>query len=212
MATSPAPQTPAAAPATDATRRVVTVLIARHVAPASVAAFEAAMQGMLSAAAGFAGHLGGQVIRPEDNDTPGEPQTSGDSNAPLLYHVVFAFDNEAHLAAWQDSPERAHWLAQVMPHTVGAQQLHRVTGLDYWFAAPNSTTRPAPPRWKVATVTWLGIFPTVLMLFLTIAPLMESWYLVPRVMVITVLVVLIMTWVVAPRLTRWLHPWLHAKS
>ena len=116
------------------------------------------------------------------------------------------------MAAWQNSAERAHWLAQVLPHTVGAQQLHRVTGLDYWFAAPNSTTRPAPPRWKVATVTWMGIFPTVLMLFLTIAPLMESWYLVPRVMVITVLVVLIMTWVVAPRLTRWLHPWLHAKS
>ena len=100
----------------------------------------------------------------------------------------------------------------MLPHTVGPQQLHRVTGLDYWFAAPNSTTRPAPPRWKVATVTWLGIFPTVLMLFLTIAPLMENWYLVPRVMVITVLVVLIMTWVVAPRLTRWLHPWLHAKG
>ena len=107
--------------------------------------------------------------------------------------------HEAHLAAWQASPERA-------------QQLHRVTGLDYWFATPHSTTRPAPPRWKVATVTWLGIFPTVLLLFLTVAPLMEGWYLVPRVMVITVLVVLIMTWGVAPRLTRWLHPWLHAKG
>ena len=192
----------AATPASDTARRVVTVLIARRVAPASVAAFEAAMQGMLAAAESFAGHLGGQVIRPEDSDAPSERPTT----------TVFAFDNEAHLAAWQNSAERAHWLAQVLPHTVGPQQLHRVTGLDYWFAAPNSTTRPAPPRWKVATVTWLGIFPTVLMLFLTIAPLMESWYLVPRVMVITVLVVLIMTWVVAPRLTRWLHPWLHAKS
>ena len=202
----------AATPASDTARRVVTVLIARRVAPASVAAFEAAMQGMLAAAESFPGHLGGQVIRPEDSDAHSERPSTTDSNEPLLYHVVFAFDNEAHLAASQNSAERAHWLAQVLPHTVGAQQLHRVTGLDYWFAAPNSTTRPAPPRWKVATVTWLGIFPTVLMLFLTIAPLMESWYLVPRVMVITVLVVLIMTWVVAPRLTRWLHPWLHAKS
>ena len=201
-----------ATPASDTARRVVTVLIARRVAPASVAAFEAAMQGMLAAAESFPGHLGGQVIRPEDSDAPSERPSTTDSNEPLLYHVVFAFDNEAHLAAWQNSAERAHWLAQVLPHTVGPQQLHRVTGLDYWFAAPNSTTRPAPPRWKVATVTWLGIFPTVLMLFLTIAPLMENWYLVPRVMVITVLVVLIMTWVVAPRLTRWLHPWLHAKS
>ena len=190
-------------PATTALPRAVTVLIARRVLPAAVAEFEAAMQGMLAAAEHFPGHLGGQVV---------SPQEVGDAAEPLLYHVVFAFDNEAHLAAWQESAERAHWLEQVLPHTVGTQQLHRVSGLDYWFAAPNSTTRAAPPRWKVATVTWLGIFPTVLFLFLTVAPLLADWWLAPRVAVITVLVVLLMTWVVAPRLTRWLHPWLHASS
>ncbi|VUZ27565.1 Uncharacterised protein, partial [uncultured Comamonas sp.] len=183
--------------------RAVTVLIARRVQPAAVAAFEAAMQGMLAAAEGFPGHLGGQLV---------PPQEAGDGAEPLLYHVVFAFDNEAHLAAWQVSTQREHWLQQVLPHTVGTQQLHRVTGLDYWFAAPNSTTRAAPPRWKVAVVTWLGIFPTVLLLFLTVAPLLADWTLVPRVLVITLLVVVIMTWGVAPRLTRWLHPWLHAKG
>lgn len=190
-------------PATPAPPRAVTVLIARRVLPTAVAEFEAAMQGMLAAAEHFPGHLGGQVV---------SPQEVGDAAEPLLYHVVFAFDNEAHLAAWQESAERAHWLEQVLPHTVGTQQLHRVSGLDYWFAAPNSTTRAAPPRWKVATVTWLGIFPTVLFLFLTVAPLLADWWLAPRVAVITVLVVLLMTWVVAPRLTRWLHPWLHASS
>lgn len=188
-------------PATTALPRAVTVLIARRVLPAAVPEFEAAMQGMLAAAEHFPGHLGGQVV---------SPQEVGDAAEPLLYHVVFAFDNEAHLAAWQKSSERAHWLEQVLPHTVGTQQLHRVSGLDYWFAAPNSTTRAAPPRWKVATVTWLGIFPTVLFLFLTVAPLLADWWLAPRVAVITVLVVVLMTWVVAPRLTRWLHPWLHA--
>lgn len=196
--TQTAPAAPAAAPP-----RAVTVLIARRVLPGEVAGFEAAMQGMLAAAQGFPGHLGGQVVSPDE---------AGDSEEPLLYHVVFAFDTEAHLAAWQDSPERAHWLQQVMPHTVGAQQLQRVTGLDYWFAAPDSTTRAAPPRWKVACVTWLGIFPTVLLLFVTVAPLLTDWHLVPRVAVITVLVVAIMTWAVAPRLTRWLHPWLHARA
>ena len=181
-------------------RRAVTVLITRRVAPASRAAFEAGMAGMLAAAENFDGHLGGQVVRPDADG-------SGD---PLLYHVVFAFDSEPHLAAWQSSGERARWLEEVLPHTVGEQQLHRVSGLDYWFAAPGATTRAAPPRWKVAVVTWLGIFPTVLLLFLTVAPPMAAWPLVPRVLVITVLVVVLMTWVVAPRLTRWLDGWLHA--
>lgn len=200
--TAPTPS----ASANAAPQRAVTVLIARRVLPTAVAAFEAAMQGMLAAAQGFAGHLGGQLVSPQQ---AGEVEAAGE---PLLYHVVFAFDTEVHLAAWQNSPERAHWLDQVLPHTIGAQQLHRVSGLDYWFAAPHSTTRAAPPRWKVATVTWLGIFPTVLLLFMTVAPLLADWHLVPRVMVITLLVVLIMTWVVAPRLTRWLHPWLHAST
>ena len=186
------------APATPS--RAVTVLVTRRVAPQGVAGFEAAMAGMIEAATHFPGHLGGQLVR------PGE---AGGGDEPLLYHVVFAFDNEAHLAAWQDSPERARWLAQVAPHTVGAQEMRRVSGLDYWFAPAGSTTKAPPPRWKVAVVTWLGICPTVFMLFLVVAPWLERWPLLPRVMVITALVVLIMTWVVAPRLTAWLKPFLY---
>ena len=90
------------------------------------------MAGMIDAATHFPGHLGGQLVR------PGE---AGSGDEPLLYHVVFAFDNDAHLAAWQDSPERSHWLAQVAPHTVGAQEMRRVSGLDYWFAPAGSTTK-----------------------------------------------------------------------
>jgi antibiotic biosynthesis monooxygenase (ABM) superfamily enzyme len=36
--------------------------------------------------------------------------------------------------------------------------------------------------------------------------------LVPRVMTLTGMVVLIMTWVVAPQLTKLMRPWLHAKT
>ena len=61
----------------------------------------------------------------------------------------------------------------------------------------------------MAVVTWLGIFPTVYFLFLTVAPFLADWPLLPRVMVITLLVVLLMTWVVAPRLTTWLKPFLY---
>jgi len=59
-------------------------------------------------------------------------------------------------------------------------------------------------------MSWLGIFPTVLVLFLLIGDILAQWPLVPRVMTLTGLVVLIMTWVVAPQLTRLLKPWLHA--
>lgn len=180
--------------------RAVTVLVTRRVMAENAAGFESAMAGMMEAARSFAGHLGGQLVHPDEPDA---------ANEPLLYHVVFAFDTEAHLAAWQASPERARWLEQVAPFTLGAQQMRRVSGLDYWFAPAGTTTKAPPPKWRVAVVTWLGIFPTVLVLFLTVAPLLADWPLVPRTMLITALVVVLMTWVVAPRLTRWMAGWLH---
>ena len=67
----------------------------------------------------------------------------------------------------------------------------------------------APPRWKVATVTWLGIFPTVYLLFLVLWRWIEDWWLLPRVMLLTLLVASTMTWVVAPVLTRVFRNWLN---
>ena len=169
------------------------------------AAFERLMGEMMAAARGFAGHLGGQLVRPGSQEAGDEA-----SSEPRVYHVVFAFDSEAHLRAWQQSPARRLGLAAIDPLTDGPQQVRQMSGLAHWFVEPKGPPVPPPPRWKVAVVTWLGIFPTVLALFLTVVPLMADWPLVPRVLVVTVLVVLIMTWGVAPRLTRWLRPWLHA--
>ena len=180
----------------------VTVLVTRRVKAGHEVAFEAAMGHMMAAAAGFDGHLGGQLVRPGEDG-------SGEAG---LYHVVFAFDSAEHLAAWQHSPARALGLAAVAPHTEGEQQVRQLAGLAHWFAETRGPALTPPPRWKVAVVTWLGIFPTVLLLFVTVAPVLADWPLVPRVMLITALVVLIMTWVVAPRLTRWLRGWLHPQA
>lgn len=56
--------------------------------------------------------------------------------------------------------------------------------------------------------TWLGIS----LLFLLLADVLAPWPLLPRIMVLTVLVVAVMTWLVALRLTRLLKPWLYPSS
>ncbi len=186
----------------------VTVLVTRRIKPGHESAFEAAMVQMMVAAESFPGHLGGHLVRPGAEAGEDGPPDGGEGN---LYHVIFAFDSQEHLAAWQDSPVRGLGLKAVAPHTMGEQQMRQVSGLAHWFAEPKGPPQAPPPRWKVAVVTWLGIFPTVLMLFLTVVPLMADWPLVPRTMVVTALVVLIMTWGVAPQLTKWLRPWLHPR-
>jgi antibiotic biosynthesis monooxygenase (ABM) superfamily enzyme len=177
----------------------VTVLITRRVTPGHEAAFERASQHMTAAARTFPGYLGGQLVRPEADSS------SADAS---LYNVVFAFDTEAHLQAWQESPVRSLALAAIAPHIEG-QTVRQVSGLGHWFAAPTGPKQSPPPRWKVAVVTWLGICPTVYLLFVLLGDLLAPWPLLPRVMVLTSLVVITMTWLVAPQLTRLLKPWLY---
>lgn len=177
----------------------VTVLITRRVTPGHEAAFEQASKDMTAAARSFPGYLGGQLVRPEADSC------SADAT---LYNVVFAFDTATHLQAWQESPVRSLALAAIAPHIVG-QTVRQVSGLGHWFAAPTGPKQVPPPRWKVAVVTWLGICPTVYALFLLLGEVLAPWPLLPRVMLLTSLVVMLMTWLVAPQLTQLLKPWLY---
>ncbi len=177
----------------------VTVLVTRRIKPGHEATFEKLMGDMIRAAASFEGHLGAQLVRPDEQ--PG--------SEPGLYHVVFAFDTKQHLQAWQDSPARSLGLAALEPLTEGPVQMQMI-GMAHWFMT--GTQHQPPPRWKVAIVSWLGIFPTVLVLFTLLGESLAVLPLVPRVMTLTGMVVLIMTWVVAPQLTKLMRPWLHAKT
>lgn len=181
----------------------VTVLVSRRVKPGYEAAFVRAADAMAEAAHRFPGHLGGQMVHPEG-------EVDEDDTQRNLFHTVFAFDTPEHLQAWQNSPEPAARLQAIAPHTLSSTRLREVSGLGHWFTPAGGVAHQPPPRWKVAVVTWLGIVPTVYFLFLTVAPLLVNWPLLPRVMVLTLLVVVLMTWV-APRLTTWLKPFLYPK-
>lgn len=176
----------------------VTVLVTRRVKLGHEAAYEKLMRDIMRVAAEFPGHLGAQLVRPDEQL----------GSEPGLYHVVFAYDSQQHLQAWQDSPARSLGLAALEPLVEGPAQTQMI-GMANWFM---SSSQQPPPRWKVAIVSWLGIFPTVLVLFTLLGESLAVLPLVPRVMTLTGLVVLIMTWVVAPQLTKLMKPWLHAKA
>lgn len=172
----------------------VTVLISRNVKLGCEADFERVTSTLMQVVAGFPGYLGAQLVH------PGEDPEVDDA----MYHIVLAFDQQSHLDAWYDSPERKLGLAAAAPYIEGELKSKPLSGLGLWFR----TSQPSPPRWKIAVVTWLGICPTVYVLFLLTGHLMGSWWLLPRTAVLTLAVVVLMTWVVAPQLTKLFRPWL----
>jgi len=175
----------------------VTVLISRNVRAGCEADFERVTSALMQAASGFEGYLGAQLVHPGD-----DPEVED-----AMYHIVLAFDSQAHLDGWHDSPERIRGLAATAPFIEGGDpRIKPVSGLGLWFRS----AQLSPPRWKVAVVSWLGICPTVYGLFLLTGDLLKSWHLLPRTVLLTLAVVIVMTWVVAPQLTRLLRPWLFA--
>ena len=127
------------------------------------------------------------------------------------YRMLFAFDTEAHLRDWMQSGERQRWHGRIADVTHAGTATRVLTGLETWFALPAAGTKLPPARWKMAIVTWMGIFPLVLLMSHTVAPLLGPWiHPLLVVMVSTALITIAMTWVVMPNLVplfaRWLYP------
>ncbi|MFT3817307.1 MAG: antibiotic biosynthesis monooxygenase [Rubrivivax sp.] len=176
----------------------VTVMISRRVRPGRGPEFERLMTDMRAMAATFPGHMGGFVIPPEQGE-------SG------CWRVLFAFDTTAHLQGWTDSAERQRWLRRIAEVTYGEDTAMRVlSGLETWFALPTARTKAPPPRWKMALVTWSGIFPLVWLSSHTVWPLLHP-PLPPlaTTLVATGAITAAMTWLVMPAFVRLFAPWLY---
>jgi antibiotic biosynthesis monooxygenase (ABM) superfamily enzyme len=120
--------------------------------------------------------------------------------------VVFRFASAADLGVWEASTARAEHLA-AGEELVQGTDVHRVTGLETWFALPGRTA-PAPPRWKMFLVTVAATYLLQVVLNLAVGGL--GWVMPLRVAVVATAVSFLMTWTVMPWAARMLQDWLYA--
>ena len=132
----------------------VTLTVERRVARGREREFEDWARDALAAASRWDGFLGGGLLRP------------GPSHRE--WHLVYRFANPQALSAWESSAERRRWLDR-LPELAEETGKHRVTGLETWFELPGRTA-PAPQRWKMALVTWLGVVPLATVFGLVVNP------------------------------------------
>ncbi|MFF5807864.1 antibiotic biosynthesis monooxygenase [Streptomyces sp. NPDC012746] len=141
----------------------------------------------------FPDHLGYGLFRPA---TQGGP-----------WFLVHRFRNEAAFQRWQDSAERAQWFSNCLGHhhtEIARRELH---GMETWFAKPG-TTRPAPPRWKMAVSSGLAIFPISLAGNAVLGPYLVDLHFVLRTAAFAVVFSTLMTYLAMPAVSRLLRPWL----
>ncbi|WP_018220282.1 antibiotic biosynthesis monooxygenase [Salinispora pacifica] len=184
----------------------VTVSVSRRTDPARTQEMVAWMRAGTALAEAFPGFLGAGWIR----SAPG----SGE------WHMLYRFADDETLRRWEESPQRHWWLASaqgVVEHT----QVERRTGVEGWFsrrgqvvepvsAAPTAPP-PSPPRWKQAVTIWLAFFPLSLTATLLTGRFMPDVPVPARVLLMTLTLTPLMTYVVLPRITQALGWWLHGR-
>ena len=175
----------------------VTVAVRRRVRRGSEAGFEDCLRGLIGEAMTVAGHLGVTVFRP-----PGQSANE--------YRIVFKFDRRSNLRLWLDSPACRGWLERLAEFEEGRPDTHVLTGMEAWFTLPAGPG--VPPRWKMAVVTWLALYPVITLLLLAFGPVVDGLPLPLRTLALTAMMVPLMTYAVMPAVTRVFARWLHPKA
>ena len=184
----------------------VTVVVRRRIRRGFEAEAEEWMRGISAALSKYPGALGVEVIRPHD---PSEP----------LYYYVFRFDSDETLRVWNESNERKEWLDRSLRFMETPPEYETLSGLEYWFTPPPGNATPAhpPPRYKMAILTWAAIVPLAFGLAYLLPLRFDRFPPGPltvllRTMTNTTVLVVLLTYIVMPRITRLFARWLFASN
>ena len=175
----------------------VHVAITRKVKAGCEPEFESAIQRFFAESENINGSLGAQIIRP----------LPGDKNR--TYGILRSFASDKDKNGFYQSDQFREWAQTVRPlvepgYTRQEIELH---GLEAFFSDPSITRHP--PLWKMAIVTWIGVWPAVFVVSSLLGRrLISGWPFWLAVGVETLIVVALLTWAVMPLLTKMMRPWL----
>jgi uncharacterized protein len=161
------------------------------------AAFEAALRDFFKKAKPIPGQLSVSVVRPLVGSTSRE------------WGILRTFESDRHRDDFFSSGLFREFDAYVAQFTEGPYRIQQVSGLETWFTVPGARSIVPPPRWKMASVTFIGVYVTSNAIGLLIGAHVRGlmpWLASAIVMGVTVVV---LTWVVMPLLARFFRTWLY---
>lgn len=177
------------------TNQQVTAVISHYIRPGREPGYEEWLTGISAAARQFEGHCGLTILRPQ----PGRTE----------YVIILRFNKYDNLCNWMKSSERKQWIERAQPLIEKPENVQYLTGLEALVSLPNTASAP-PPKHKTAFVTWIGVFVCASILGYFIGPLLAPLPFLLRQAIMTGLVVVLLAYIVMPRLTKLFYKWLHS--
>jgi hypothetical protein len=172
----------------------VTVVVHRRIKEGRESEFQSAMQDFTRFALGFPGHRGMQLLR----------LVAGGRD----YTVVARFDSKEVRRAFTATPEYAAWMRRLGELTEGDPRIDELSGLEGWFVTDDVPGLPKPGKVKMAVATFIGVFPVSTVVSLLLVPYLQALPVLLVNAIVAAVIVILLTWVVMPIVTRLLHKWL----
>ncbi|AFY56929.1 hypothetical protein Riv7116_4508 [Rivularia sp. PCC 7116] len=173
----------------------VTAVISHYIRPGREPGYEEWLQGISEAARQFEGHCGLTILRPQ----PGRTE----------YVIILRFNKYNNLCKWMKSSERKQWIERAQPLIEKPENVQYLTGLEALVSLPNTASAP-PPKYKTAFVTWIGVFVCASILGYFLGPYVAVLPFLLRQAIMTGITVVLLAYVVMPRLTKLFYKWLHS--
>ena len=174
------------------------IAITRRVRSGREAEFQQALREFLQTSFAHGGVQGASMLTP----APGADTRE--------YGILRTFTNEKERDAFYESPMFKAWDERARKLTEGEPAYRQLHGLEAWFRAPGL---PDPPRWKMAFLTFLGVWPISMAVPAALQPIIGLR--VPPVIfagAVAAGIVLVLTWGVMPLLVKLARPWLQPKN
>jgi uncharacterized protein len=175
-----------------------TPIITRVVKPGSEKVFEEWLHGISQESARFPGYLSSTIFRPPAGGRE--------------YTIVLQFDRDENLQSWLRSGQRRAWLDRVGALEEVPAQRSEVTGLEHWFTLPDKPEALPPPKHKMALLIILTVYPTMLAVRALLFPILDRLSYPLAALIVTVCLVLLLTYVLMPSVTRVFHRWLYPQK
>ena len=173
------------------------VAITRRARPGCEAEFREALRGFFQASFDHGGVLGASMLVPP----PGSPSAE--------FGILRTFASERERDSFYASPLFQSWLEKSLPLAEGDWESRELTGLEAWFRSPAGP----PPRWKMALLTWIAVWPVSMAAQAALIPLLPPT--APRLLVagaVSGTIVVVLTWAAMPLLVRIARPWLRSSD
>jgi uncharacterized protein len=175
-------------------RGPITIIITRAVREGSEEAFEATLRAFIPKSVTFPGHLGVFILRP--------PPGGREFGAVLQFRTQEAWEG------FQRWPQYQMFLAEIEPYLQMAPETKTLCGLETWFTPLGAGVLRAPPRWKMAFVTWIGVCISVYVVNSVFSLFDQNCPMFLNLLVSNAVIVAALTWAVMPLLSWLFRRWL----